>query len=172
VPKQHPASANFEARASQGAGCWLPMSDRVPHTGMTEPGVERPTVTELSGDATTASDWSRTQAFTFASGALVLALNVVTGVLIARALGTSGRGEVTAIMALPQTVAWVCAMGCFQAVSYHQAKHPEDGGRLISSWLVLLAPFAALGVLAGYALLPALLPHRPTRQRSSRRYIS
>ena len=46
-------------------------------------------------------------------------------------------------MALPATISWIFAMGCFQAVSYHQAKHPEDGGRLITSWLVLLVPLSA-----------------------------
>jgi O-antigen/teichoic acid export membrane protein len=100
--------------------------------------------------------WSRTQAFTFGSSTLILLVNVLTGVLIARALGTSGRGEITAIMALPATIGWVFAMGCLQAVSYHQARHPEDGGRLISSWLVLLVPLSAVAILAGYALLPVL----------------
>ena len=100
--------------------------------------------------------WSRTQAFTFGSSTLTLIVNVATGVLIARALGTSGRGELTAIIALPATISWIFAMGCFQAVSYHQAKHPEDGGRLITSWLVLLVPLSAIAIGAGYVLLPAL----------------
>jgi O-antigen/teichoic acid export membrane protein len=100
--------------------------------------------------------WSRTQAFTFGSSTLILIVNVITGVLIARALGADGRGEITAIMALPATIGWIFAMGCLQAVSYHQARHPEDAGRLISSWLVLLVPLSAIAIIAGYALLPAL----------------
>ena len=76
--------------------------------------------------------------------------------LIARALGTSGRGEITAIMALPATIGWIFAMGCLQAVSYHHARHPEDGGRLITSWLVLLVPLSAIAIVAGYLLLPVL----------------
>jgi O-antigen/teichoic acid export membrane protein len=100
--------------------------------------------------------WARTQAFTFGFSTLTLLVNVLTGVLIARALGTDGRGELTAILTLPATIGWIFAMGSLQAVSYHHARHPEDGGRLIASWLVMLLPLAAFAIVAGYLLLPAL----------------
>ena len=111
---------------------------------------------ERAGRGTKGDDWSRTQAISFGTSTLTLLVNVATGVLIARALGTSGRGELTAILTLLATISWFFGMGCFQAVSYHQAKHPEDGGRLITSWLVLLVPLSAIAIVAGYALLPAL----------------
>ncbi len=118
------------------------------------------------GHASKDRAWSRTQAFTFGSSTLTLMVNVATGVLIARALGTSGRGELTAILALPTTITWVFALGCFQAVSYHHARHPEDAGRLIASWLVLLVPLSAIAIVAGYALLPTLFAAQ-TRRRGS-----
>ena len=81
-------------------------------------------------------------------------VNVATGVLIARALGTSGRGELTAIIALPATIAWVFALGCFQAVSYHHARHPEDGRTADHELAGAAGPALGVAIVAGYALLP------------------
>ena len=76
---------------------------------------------------------------TFGTTAAVLAMNVVTGVIIARGLGPDGRGELTAIVALPQTFGWLFALGSVQAISYHMARRPEDAPRLIGTWLSVLA---------------------------------
>jgi len=86
-----------------------------------------------------------------------LVVNLTTGILIVRLLGVAGRGEVAAILAFTQAATWVFAMGCNQAASFHLARHPDQGGVLIGSWLVLLAPFAVLGVAASVALLPIAL---------------
>jgi O-antigen/teichoic acid export membrane protein len=93
---------------------------------------------------------------TYVSSLLTLAVNLVTGVLLARILGTTGRGELAAILVLPLMLAWAFSPGCAEAVSYHQARHPEDGARLIGTWLALLVPFIALAVLVGQLLLPVI----------------
>src|SRR2546421_7539907 len=92
---------------------------------------------------------ARETAITFGFSGLILLTNLVTGVIIARDLGPSGRGELAAIT---NTAAWIgvlFVLGCREAVSYHQARHPEDTGRLLSTWLVLLLPSAGLAILAG-----------------------
>lgn len=91
--------------------------------------------------------------FTFAG----LVANLLTGIIIARTLGADGRGELAAILAFTQVAAWIFAMGCNQAASFHLARHPAEGGAVIGTWLLLLAPFAVLGLVASIALVPVAL---------------
>lgn len=93
--------------------------------------------------------------YVFTVGGLVA--NLLTGIIIARTLGADGRGELAAILAFTQVATWIFAMGCNQAASFHLAHHPEDGAVLIGSWLLLLAPFAVLGLVASIAVLPVAL---------------
>jgi len=60
----------------------------------------------------------------FAFRALTLSMNLVTGIFVARLLGTDGRGEYAAIIALPFGIAWLIKSGCKEAIAYHQARHP------------------------------------------------
>jgi O-antigen/teichoic acid export membrane protein len=90
-------------------------------------------------------------AISYVFTAATLVVNLVTGIIVVRLLGVAGRGEVAAILAFTQVATWVFAMGCNQAASFHLARHPDQGGVLIGSWLVLLAPFAVLGVVGGPA---------------------
>ncbi|MDP8909495.1 MAG: oligosaccharide flippase family protein [Chloroflexota bacterium] len=91
--------------------------------------------------------------FTVAS----LVANLLTGIIIARTLGADGRGELAAILAFTQVATWIFAMGCSHAASFHLARHPEQGGRVIGTWLLLLAPFAVLGLAASIAVVPIAL---------------
>ncbi|HEV8177260.1 MAG TPA: oligosaccharide flippase family protein, partial [Gemmatimonadales bacterium] len=43
-----------------------------------------------------------------------------------------------------------------EAIAYHQARHPEDADRLLSTWLLLLVPLGLLGIACAEALLPLL----------------
>jgi O-antigen/teichoic acid export membrane protein len=100
---------------------------------------------------------ARHGALSFVQTGLTLALNTVTGVLVARLLGADGRGELTAVVSGVPLIGWVFEMGCRQAVTYHHAKHPEDGARLLGTWLALLAPFSAAAIACGWFALPHLL---------------
>jgi O-antigen/teichoic acid export membrane protein len=92
----------------------------------------------------------------FAFRALTLTMNLVTGIFVARLLGAEGRGEYAAILSLPFVVAWLIKGGCREAVAYHQARHPEDAGRLLSTWLLLLFPLGLVGIGLAELLLPTL----------------
>jgi O-antigen/teichoic acid export membrane protein len=94
---------------------------------------------------------------TVAVTGVALALNLVTGVLIARLLAPAGRGALAAALAAPPILAWLFEMGCGAAVTYHHARHPEDGGRLISTWLLLFVPLGIAGICVGEIVLPHLL---------------
>jgi O-antigen/teichoic acid export membrane protein len=112
-----------------------------------------PVEVEATGD----SDWKRHAISSFGFNAVALVANLLTGILIARMLGTSGRGEVTAILTAPALLGWAFTLGCSQAAAYHQARSPRDAGRLIATWLVFLLPLGAACVLVGQAVLPWLL---------------
>jgi len=88
---------------------------------------------------------------------LGLLASVVSGVVLARALGVDGRGAVSAVLVGPSLTTVVFAMGCSPAAAYHFARHPADGSRLFSTWLVMLVPLIVIGSVALYALLPVLL---------------
>jgi len=100
---------------------------------------------------------ARAGLFTVAATASMLLVNLATGVLIARVLGPSGRGALTAVLAVPPIVAWVFEMGCAAAVTYHQARRPADAPRLVGTWLVILLPLALAGTAVGWLALPHLL---------------
>jgi hypothetical protein len=88
--------------------------------------------------------------------ALVLATNLVTGVIVARALGPEGRGELTAILILTQLAGWVFSLGSTEGITFRLARHPEDGARLLGSWLAVSLPLAIAAVGVGELLLPTL----------------
>jgi O-antigen/teichoic acid export membrane protein len=98
----------------------------------------------------------RAGAITYGLNGATLLVNLATGILVARELGAAGRGELAAILALGQVVGWAFAMGGQQAAAYHLARHPRDGGRLIGSWLVVMVPAGAVGVVVGTLVLPTL----------------
>lgn len=93
---------------------------------------------------------------TYVLSALTLAANLVSGVVTARALAPTGRGEAVAIATLAQTLGFAFALGCAHAISYAYAREPSSGGRLLTAWTVFLVPFGALAVLVGEVALPAL----------------
>jgi O-antigen/teichoic acid export membrane protein len=99
----------------------------------------------------------RAGALTVSVTVAALSFNLVTGILIARALGPAGRGAVTAALAAPPILSWLFEMGVGGAAVYHQARHPEQAAKLIGTWLAMLSPLAVVGVGVGELLLPHLL---------------
>jgi O-antigen/teichoic acid export membrane protein len=87
---------------------------------------------------------------------LGLVVNLITGVLVARLLGTSGRGEIAAILAITQMLSWAFSLGSAEAAAYHIARHPHDGGRIIATWMAVLVPSIVVAIGVGELLLPIL----------------
>ena len=113
--------------------------------------------TSSDSEAARSERFARQGALSFVQTTVTLALNLVTGILIARLLGPDGRGEFTAVIVAVPLLGWVFEMGCRQAVTYHHAKHPKDGPALLGTWIVLLAPLAFMAIVVGWFLLPHLL---------------
>src|SRR6266508_5481689 len=97
----------------------------------------------------------------------VQALNVMTGVLLARALGPAGRGELTAVMLWPTLLAAVGSLGMAEAVTYHLAGRAFAPDRVVGAGLaVALAQSAVLLATSAAVVSVALAHYGPDALRS------
>lgn len=94
---------------------------------------------------------------TVAITVMTLALNLLTGIIVARALGPDGRGALTAVITAPPVLGWVLGMGCGKAVTYFLTRNPALGAQLFTTWLVIMIPTAIIAVTIGELALPTLL---------------
>jgi O-antigen/teichoic acid export membrane protein len=93
---------------------------------------------------------------TYLFSSLSLVANLVTGVIVARALGPDGRGITVALGTVALLAGYVFAMGVAQSLSYYIARRPEDGPTLLTTWVVMLLPLAALAIAISQLLLPTI----------------
>lgn len=100
-------------------------------------------------------------AITFGVTGAILALNLVTGVILARQLGVEGRGEFGAVTVAPTMASWLFALGASQAVAYHLSRRPQDSGGLLSAWLIVLTVSGLAGLVVLQIVLPTLLMAQP-----------
>ncbi len=104
----------------------------------------------------------RTSLLTYVYSALTLAANLLSGVVIARALGPSGRGVTVGLVTVTQLSGFLFAMGVAQSLSYFIARAPEDAGTLLTTWMLMLMPCTAAAIIGGEALLPTVFSaHSP-----------
>lgn len=87
---------------------------------------------------------------------LTLGVNLLTGIVTARALGPDGRGVTTAVVMVTQMAGIVAALGATTALSYFAARAPETAAQLMSTWALILLPMAALALVGSELLLPVL----------------
>jgi O-antigen/teichoic acid export membrane protein len=93
---------------------------------------------------------------TYLFSGLTLVANLVTGVVTARALGPDGRGVTVALLTLSQLAGFLFAMGVAQSLSYYIARSPQDGPRLLTTWVLMLVPLTAVAIAISEALLPTI----------------
>lgn len=98
---------------------------------------------------------------TVGATALMLALNLVTGVMVARLLGASGRGEIAVLVTLGQTLGWAASLGCFQAVGFYNTREPENTDATIGTWVAMSLPLGVAGIVAGQLLVGTLMAAQP-----------
>ena len=103
---------------------------------------------------------------TYVFSALTLVANLVSGIVSARALGPDGRGVAVALTTLSQLAGFIFAAGAAQSLSYFIARKPEDGPQLLTTWILMLLPLAALAIGISELLLPR--SSGPTTVRRSR----
>jgi O-antigen/teichoic acid export membrane protein len=112
----------------------------------------------LLGTAATAGD-RRPVSLSLGTSVAAQVLNMVTGLLLARALGPAGRGELAAAMLWPGLLAVVGSLGVVDAITYFTARRNASRDRLVASSLVLGTAQSAVLVLVGLAVVPRALSH-------------
>lgn len=93
----------------------------------------------------------------FVTSLVIQSLNVITGVVLARALGPHGRGELAAVLLWPSIIAAVGTLGVTEATTYHAARASWPLGRLVGTTFVVGLLQSVLLVGLGAAMLPFVL---------------
>ena len=90
-----------------------------------------------------------------------VAVNAVTGIVTARALVPSGRGELAAMVLWPMLFAGLTTCGLPAALVYYMRSEPRHAGAFVG-WAMLLSTLSALvGTAIGWQLIPIWLSHHP-----------
>lgn len=85
---------------------------------------------------------------------LILLVNMLTGVLTARYLGPSGRGEQTAMVSWSQFLAFSMSFGIPSALIYNAKKNPDEAGVLYRVALLIGLGFGIIAMTVGIFVLP------------------
>lgn len=111
-------------------------------------------------------------AVTLAANVAIAVMGFTSGVLAARLLGPSGRGELAAIQTVSGLLATLATLGLPEAVVLYCARDPKNAGRYVSSALILgLLVCVPLLVLC-YLAMPYLLASQTAQiVRSARWYL-
>ena len=93
---------------------------------------------------------------TYVFSGFALVANLVTGIVVARALGPDGRGVIVALVTVTQLAGFLFSAGAAQSLSYFIARRPEDGPSLLTTWVLMLLPLTAIAIGIGELLLPTI----------------
>lgn len=109
---------------------------------------------------------------TLITNLVLAALGMLSGIILARWLGPTGRGELALIQLWPTFLAVVCLLGLPEALVYYSAQDSDKAGRwlitAIVAGLLLCIPFMILG----YIYIPWLLNAQPSEIiKSSQSYL-
>ena len=95
--------------------------------------------------------------FSISGRAGLLVLDSATGILCARLLHPSGRGELSAMILGPVFLAQTLTLGLPSALIYNIRKHQTDIGPLIGAAILLGAGMSVVATILGVAVLPSWL---------------
>jgi O-antigen/teichoic acid export membrane protein len=104
---------------------------------------------------------NRTSLHTFGFTGLTLVVTLISGIVVARALGPAGRGTITAVLTLPNVGTWLFGMGAAQALSFYVARRADASAALLATWLVYVVPLGLLAIVALEALVAPVLAAQP-----------
>jgi enterobacterial common antigen flippase len=84
----------------------------------------------------------------------IIGVNVATGIITARTLGASGRGEYSAMILWPQFLALILTCGLPSALIYHSKRRPAEARELFTAALWLGVGLSFIAALLGVFLIP------------------
>lgn len=85
---------------------------------------------------------------------LILGVSFGTGVITARLLGPTGRGEQAAMILWPQLVAYGLTLGMPSSLLYNLKRHPDQASQLFPAALLLGTAMGLLATPVGVLLIP------------------
>lgn len=94
---------------------------------------------------------------TLFANVFILGINLATGIITARFLGSTGRGEQAAMALWVQFFAYAFTLGLPSAVLYNFRRHPEQTPQLFSGTLILGLLMGSVAALAGVIMIPVWL---------------
>jgi hypothetical protein len=97
------------------------------------------------------------------AGGVGQAVLVVSGVLVARALGPEDRGYMALVLLVPSLLALVGSLGLPLASTYFVARSPESARSIATKLIVPAALQTAIGVLLTLGALLTVLSDEPAR---------
>jgi O-antigen/teichoic acid export membrane protein len=93
----------------------------------------------------------------------MIAINAATGILSARALQPTGRGELAAMILWPVFLANALTLGMPSALTFQLRSNPEKRSQLLGAALLLAGLVGGVGMIAGAIFLHAWMPQYSPR---------
>src|SRR5450755_488295 len=94
---------------------------------------------------------------------LIILLNAATGIISARALQPTGRGELATIILWPVFLASALTFGFPSALTFQLKHNPKKQSELLGAALLLALLTSAVAILVGVFLMPAWITQYPPR---------
>jgi O-antigen/teichoic acid export membrane protein len=102
--------------------------------------------------------FSRANIGTFSASLAIQFCGLITGILTARLLGPTARGELATVMLWPLILSNLGLLGCNWALARELAADPRNEADWICAAVVVGIAAACLCLAIGYWLIPYLLP--------------
>ncbi|MGH9680079.1 MAG: oligosaccharide flippase family protein, partial [Candidatus Acidiferrales bacterium] len=102
--------------------------------------------------------FSRANITTFFTSLAIQSCGMVTGILTARILGPTARGELATVMLWPIILSNLGLLGCNWALARAVASNPEAESNQVCSALALGLAASTAFAAFGYFFLPLVLP--------------
>jgi len=96
---------------------------------------------------------------TFGASLVTQLINTATGVILARSLGVTDRGELAAALLWPRVLGILSTFGLEESATYHVAREPRRAGTVLGSGLVLWARQSLAFAVLCAVLVPLALGH-------------
>ena len=110
---------------------------------------------------------------TLITNSAIMGLGLINSVVLARWLGTAGRGEIAAAMLWPTLLVYISSLGMITATIYFAAQPESNAETILTNGIVLSGIQALIAVPVGFWALPRLLASQsPIVVSASRLYLA
>jgi O-antigen/teichoic acid export membrane protein len=97
----------------------------------------------------------------FLANLLIAGASLLTGIVTARALGPSGRGELAALTTLPTFLPYLLTLGVPNSLVFHLRHEPEHSGEIMGAGLLVGVVAGLFSIAVAIACTPFVLRELP-----------